>query len=53
MKKLSAVVVDIGLGNLRSVAKALETAGEGQVAVTRSRDPDVIRKADRVVVRMG
>ena len=50
MKKLSAVVVDIGLGNLRSVAKALETAGEGQVAVTRSRDPDVIRKADRVVV---
>jgi glutamine amidotransferase len=50
MNKLSAVVVDIGLGNLRSVARALETAGDGRVEVTRSRDPDVVRRADRVVV---
>jgi glutamine amidotransferase len=47
---MKAVVVDVGMGNLRSVAKALETAGEGRVAVERSRDPDVIRKADRVIV---
>jgi glutamine amidotransferase len=47
---MQAVVVDIGLGNLRSVAKALETAGNGRATVTRSRDPDVIRRADRVVV---
>ena len=46
---MSTVVVDVGMGNLRSVAKALETAGEGRVAVERSRDPDAIRKADRVV----
>ncbi|HEY3500239.1 MAG TPA: imidazole glycerol phosphate synthase subunit HisH [Polyangiaceae bacterium] len=47
---LNALVVDVGIGNLRSVAKALETAGEGSVAVTRSRDPDAVRKAERIVV---
>jgi len=47
---METVVVDIGLGNLRSVAKALETAGAGRTKVTRSRDPEVIRRADRVVV---
>jgi glutamine amidotransferase len=47
---MKAVVVDVGMGNLRSVAKALETAGEGRVTVERSRDPDAIRKADRVIV---
>jgi glutamine amidotransferase len=46
----TAVVVDIGIGNLRSVAKALEIAGEGRVTVVRSHDPDVVRRADRVVV---
>ena len=40
-------VVDSGSGNLRSVAKAVEAAG-GQVTV--SADPDVVRRADRVVV---
>ena len=50
MTALTAVVVDIGLGNLRSVAKAIETAGEGRVSVVRSHDPDVVRRADRVVV---
>ena len=50
MSKLNALVVDVGLGNLRSVAKALETAGEGRVEVTRSRDPDAVRKAERIVV---
>ena len=40
-------VVDSGSGNLRSVAKALERAG-GRAVVTS--DPDVVRRADRVVV---
>jgi glutamine amidotransferase len=47
---MNTVVVDVGMGNLRSVAKALETAGEGRASVERSRDPEKIRKADRVVV---
>jgi len=46
---MQTVVVDIGMGNLRSVAKALETAGDGRASVTRSADPDVIRRADRLV----
>jgi glutamine amidotransferase len=46
----TAAVVDIGIGNLRSVAKALEIAGEGRVTVIRTHDPDVVRRADRVVV---
>ncbi len=46
----TVVVVDIGIGNLRSVAKALEIAGGGDVTVIRSHDPDVVRRADRVVV---
>jgi imidazole glycerol-phosphate synthase subunit HisH len=40
-------VVDSGSGNLRSVAKALERAG-GDPVVTA--DPEVVRRADRVVV---
>lgn len=46
---MHAIVIDVGMGNLRSVAKALETAGEGRVTVERSADPDAIRKADRLV----
>ena len=43
------VVVDYGMGNLRSVAKALEfVAPEAEVLV--SADPDVIRRADRIVL---
>ncbi len=40
-------VVDVCSGNLRSVEKALVAVG-GQVTVTH--DPDVVRKADKVVV---
>ncbi len=43
------VVVDYGMGNLRSVAKALKfVAPQAQVVI--SADPDVIRRADRVVL---
>jgi imidazole glycerol-phosphate synthase subunit HisH len=38
---------DVGLGNLRSVARALEHVG---AEVVRTRDPDVVRAADQVVV---
>ena len=41
-------VVDYGMGNLRSVAKALEHVAPGtSVAITD--DPDVVRRAERVV----
>jgi glutamine amidotransferase len=43
----TTVLVDTGLGNLRSVQKALEAAGG---TVVRTRDLDAIRRADRVVV---
>lgn len=43
------VVVDYGMGNLRSVAKALaHVAPEESVVV--SSEPDVVRRADRVVL---
>lgn len=48
-----AVVVDVGLGNLRSVHKAVETAGTAlgrPLEVVRSADPDLVRKADRLIV---
>jgi imidazole glycerol-phosphate synthase subunit HisH len=46
---LKIAVVDYGMGNIRSVSKALErVAPQGQVTV--SSDPDLIRAADRVVV---
>jgi len=45
------VIVDVGLGNLRSVAKAIETAGLGlPIEIVRSHDPDVVRRADRLIV---
>jgi glutamine amidotransferase len=47
----SVVIVDVGLGNLHSVAKALEVAGRDQrVHITRSADPDQVRRADAIVV---
>jgi glutamine amidotransferase len=45
------VIVDVGLGNLHSVAKALELAGrEHNVRITRSADADLVRRADAIVV---
>lgn len=41
-------VVDYGMGNLRSVAKALEHVTEGQNVIITS-DADAIANADRVV----
>jgi glutamine amidotransferase len=50
---MNVAVVDYGSGNLRSAAKALERAGaEASVAasVTVTPDPDVVRRAERVVL---
>ncbi len=41
-------VLDYGMGNLHSVAKALETVGADQVWITRS--PERIEQADRLVL---
>ena len=44
----NVVVVDYGMGNLRSVERALQHVATN-AAVSISADPDVVRKADRVV----
>lgn len=43
----SVAVIDYGMGNLHSVASALEHAGAGEVVV--SNDPEAIARADHVV----
>ncbi|WP_412063303.1 imidazole glycerol phosphate synthase subunit HisH [Rubrivirga sp. IMCC45206] len=40
-------IIDYGIGNLRSLAKAFDAAG---VAVVRTNDADAIRAADRLVL---
>jgi glutamine amidotransferase len=44
---MTVVVADTGLGNVRSVVRALERAGAASVAL--SGDPDVVRRADALV----
>jgi imidazole glycerol-phosphate synthase subunit HisH len=46
---LKIAVVDYGMGNLRSVSKALEHVAPG-AQVTLTADPQTIRSAERVVV---
>ncbi|QDZ06632.1 imidazole glycerol phosphate synthase subunit HisH [Sphingomonas panacisoli] len=45
---MTLAVIDYGAGNLHSVANALKAAGAQDVAVTD--DPDVVAKADRIVL---
>src|SRR5690554_1751238 len=45
----SVAVIDYGMGNLHSVAKALEHVGDG-VRVVVTPDPETILAADRVVL---
>ncbi|NCF82318.1 MAG: imidazole glycerol phosphate synthase subunit HisH, partial [Proteobacteria bacterium] len=42
-------VVDYGMGNLRSVAKALDRVSSGNQEVVVTADPDLIADAERVV----
>ncbi len=44
---MSIAIVDYGIGNLRSVQKAFESFGASAQLVS---DPDLIRKADKVVL---
>ena len=45
---MSLALIDYGAGNLRSVENALRAAGGRDIAVTA--DPDLVRKADRIVL---
>ncbi|MDH5178902.1 MAG: imidazole glycerol phosphate synthase subunit HisH [Gammaproteobacteria bacterium] len=45
----TVAVIDYGMGNLHSVAKALEKVSTGTKVMVNG-DPDVVRKADRVVL---
>lgn len=47
--KTSISVIDYGMGNLRSVAKALEHVAPPGTRVQVTADPDAVRRADRVV----
>lgn len=42
-------VIDYGMGNLHSVAKALEHVASGNHGITVTSDPNLIRNADRIV----
>ncbi len=50
---MTTVIVDYGSGNLHSAAKAFERAGResgGNESIVVSSDPDIVRRADRVVL---
>jgi glutamine amidotransferase len=48
MNKIDIAVVDYGMGNLRSVSKALEHVAPGKTVIVTSNPADVMN-ADRVV----
>ena len=48
MQKVTIAVVDYGMGNLRSVSKAVEHVASGKSVIVTS-DPEVIQQAERVV----
>jgi glutamine amidotransferase len=43
-------LIDYGSGNLRSAEKALVKAADGRVRIVATADPDVVAKADRIVL---
>lgn len=47
--KPTIAVVDYGMGNLRSVTKALEHVADGRAHITLTAQPEVVRAADKVV----
>ena len=48
MSLVSLALIDYGAGNLQSVRNALKAAGAEDIVVTS--DPDVVRRADRIVL---
>ncbi|MSP49377.1 MAG: imidazole glycerol phosphate synthase subunit HisH [Alphaproteobacteria bacterium] len=47
---MTVAVVDYGSGNLHSAAKAVERAAAGGERVVITADPEVVRRADRIVL---
>lgn len=46
----SVALIDYGSGNLRSAEKALLKAADGKSRIVVTHDPDVVAKADRIVL---
>lgn len=46
----SVALIDYGSGNLRSAEKALVRAAAGSADIVVTNDPDVVRRADRIVL---
>jgi glutamine amidotransferase len=46
----SVALIDYGSGNLRSAEKALVRAADGSAEIVVTNDPDVVAKADRIVL---
>ena len=49
MSRQQIAIIDYGMGNLRSVQKAVEHAGDGHIDAHVTADAQVVRNADRVV----
>lgn len=47
---MDLVIIDYGMGNLHSAHKAVEKVAAGRKTVAISSDPEVIRKAERVIL---
>jgi glutamine amidotransferase len=47
---VTAALIDIGIGNLHSAEKAFVRMAEGEQAIRVTADPEVVRRADRVVL---
>lgn len=46
----TVALIDYGSGNLRSAEKALVRAAEGRADIVVTNDPEIVRKADRIVL---
>ena len=47
---MTTAIIDIGIGNLHSAEKAFVRMAEGRQAIHVTADPEVVRRADRVVL---
>jgi glutamine amidotransferase len=47
---VSTAIVDIGIGNLHSAEKAFVRMAEGRQPIRVTADPEVVRRADRIVL---
>ena len=47
---MKVAIIDYGSGNLHSALKAFERAAGGSAQIIVTADPDVVRKAERIVL---